>query len=212
MKKLAFSAIAAAVALSVAVPAQAAMLLGVKAGADAWFSDAKVNESHANGDSNTSGSYYVALEHFIPLIPNARIRYTDVDNGSVSFGQTDFTAYYEILDNDLIAFDLGLTLSQFNSGKFYNQSFSEWQPNLYGNVELGIPMTPLSIFSDLNVGEYDGTSTVDGQLGVMWGIPLIAADLNLRAGYRVMDYDFNFINAGGQFKADGWFAGVEIDF
>ena len=213
MKKLALSAVAAAVALSAALPAHAATLFGVKAGADAWFTDAKVNDSRSQSDSNTSGSYYVAFEHFVPLVPNFRLRYTDVDNGIVSFGQTDYTAYYEILDNDAVAFDIGVTMSKFNSGKFDGQSFSEWQPNIYGNVELGIPMTPLSLFGDLNFGNYDSTSTVDGQAGVKWSIPLVAADLNLRAGYRVMDYEFDFIKStkDAEFFADGWFLGVEID-
>ncbi|KLV00349.1 ABC-type Fe3+-hydroxamate transport system, periplasmic component [Photobacterium aquae] len=212
MNKIALSAVAAAVALAAAVPAQAATLLGVKVGADAWFTDAKINDNKVDGESNTTGSYYVALEHFIPLVPNARLRYTDVDNGAVSFNQTDYTAYYEILDNDAIALDLGLTMTQFNSGKFYGQSFSEWQPTIYGNVEVGIPMTPVSVFGDLNVGDYDGTSIVDGQAGVKWSLSMVAVDLNLRAGYRVMDYDFDFVNKGGQFKSDGWFAGAEINF
>jgi len=203
--------VAAAVAFAAAVPAQAAMLLGVKAGADAWFADAKINDTR-NDDNDTQISYHVALEHFIPLVPNARLRYTDIDAGAVSFGQTDYTAYYEILDNDLIAFDIGVTLSKFNAGKFAGESFSDWQPNLYGNVEVGIPMTPVSVFGDLNMGNFDDTSTVDGQAGVKWTLPLIAADLNLRAGYRVMDYDFDFVKqSDGKVKLNGWFAGVEID-
>ncbi|MCW8331844.1 TIGR04219 family outer membrane beta-barrel protein [Photobacterium sp. SDRW27] len=211
MNKLTISAVAAAVALSAAVPAQAAMLLGVKAGADAWFADAKINDTK-NSDSDTQFSYHVALEHFIPLVPNVRLRYADVDAGAVSFGQTDYTAYYEILDNDAIAFDIGVTLSKYNAGNFAGESFSEWQPNLYGNVEVGVPMTPVSVFGDLNMGNYDSTSTVDGQVGVKWTLPLIAADLNLRAGYRVMDYDFDFIKqTEGKVKLDGWFAGIEID-
>ncbi len=208
MKKLILSA--AAVAVAFAVPAQAATLLGAKVGADAWFTDAKVNNVN-NGD-DTAASLYVAVEHFIPLVPNLRIRYNDIDTGSVAFGQTDYTAYYEILDNDAVAFDIGLTVSKFNAGKFEGESFSEWQPSLYGNVEVGIPMTPVSVFGDLNFGSYDSTSTVDGQAGVKWTLPLIAADLNLRAGYRVMDYDFDFIkNSDGKVKLDGWFAGIEID-
>ncbi|WP_036815951.1 TIGR04219 family outer membrane beta-barrel protein, partial [Photobacterium sanctipauli] len=151
-------------------------------------------------------------EHFIPLIPNVRLRYTDVDNGNVSFGQTDYTAYYEILDNDAVAFDIGVNMTKFNSGKFAGESFSEWQPSLYGNVEVGIPMTFLSVFGDLNYGKYDSTTTIDGQLGMKWSIPLVAADLNLRGGYRVMDYDFDFVkSSAGEFKTDGWFLGVEID-
>ena len=211
MNKLTISAVAAAVAFAAAVPAQAAVLLGVKAGADAWFADAKVNNVRNNGD-DTHFSYHVAFEHFVPLVPNFRLRYANVDTGNVAFGQTDYTAYYEILDNDAIAFDIGVTLTKFNAGKFAGESFSDWQPNLYGNVEVGIPMTPVSVFGDLNMGNFDGTSTVDGQAGVKWTLPLIAADLNLRAGYRVMDYDLDFIKQSeGKLKLDGWFAGIEID-
>lgn len=212
MNKLTTSAVAAAVALAAAVPAQAAVLLGVKAGADAWFADAKVNDVKSN-DDDTHFSYHLAFEHFIPLVPNARLRYTDVDAGAVSFGQTDYTAYYEFLDNELVAFDAGITLTKFNDGKFKGESFSEWHPSLYGNAEVGLPMTPVSVFVDLNMGNYDGTNTVDGTAGLNWALPLVAADLNLRAGYRVMDYELDFIkNSAGDVKLDGWFAGVELDF
>ncbi|KLV04896.1 MULTISPECIES: TIGR04219 family outer membrane beta-barrel protein [Photobacterium] len=210
MNKLTLTALAGAMALAAAVPAQADVLLGAKVGADAWFTDAKINDSSAAADSHTSGSYYLALEHFIPLVPNVRLRYTNVDNGAVSFGQTDYTLYYEILDNDAIAFDLGLTMAKFNAGQFGAERFSEWQPALYGNVEVGIPMTPVSFFGDVNYGNYDSTRTLDALAGVKWTVPLVV-DLNLRAGYRVMDYDFDFVRNGGDFKTDGWFAGVEID-
>lgn len=211
MNKLTISAVAAAVAFAAAVPAQAAVLLGVKAGADAWFADAKINDVRNSGD-DTHTSYYLAFEHFIPLVPNARVRYTNVDAGAVAFGQTDYTAYYEILDNDAIAFDIGVNLTKFNAGDFNGESFNDWHPTLYGSAVVGIPMTPVSVFADLNMGNFDDTSTVDGQAGVKFTVPLVAADLNLRAGYRVMDYDLDFIKQSeGKVKLDGWFAGIEID-
>ncbi|WP_240472615.1 hypothetical protein [Salinivibrio socompensis] len=52
-------------------------LAGGKVGADAWFMDADVNSVEAD-DASTSGSYYAALEHPLPLIPNAKIRQTSV--------------------------------------------------------------------------------------------------------------------------------------
>ncbi len=109
MKKVMLS-VAAAVALASAVPAQADTLLGVKVGADAWFANAKID---GNKSDDTSGSYYASIEHFIPLVPNFMVRYNNIDTGNVAFEQSDLTAYYEILDNDLVALDLGVTVSKF---------------------------------------------------------------------------------------------------
>ncbi|KXI21612.1 TIGR04219 family outer membrane beta-barrel protein [Photobacterium sanguinicancri] len=214
MNKFTLTAAAAAVAFAAAMPAQAATLLGVKVGADAWLTSGKTEAGSfsKDADDKTMGSFHIAFEHFIPLVPNARIRYSEVDNGTVSFNQMDYTAYYEILDNDAVALDLGVVMSKFNAGKFAGQSFSEWQPAVYGAGEIGIPMTPVSAFGDLTYGTYDDTKTVDAQIGVKWTIPLLV-DLNLRAGYRVMDHDFAFINGYNSVKVknDGWFLGVEVD-
>ncbi|EHA1082595.1 TPA: TIGR04219 family outer membrane beta-barrel protein [Photobacterium damselae] len=206
MKKLALSA-AVLAAMFAAIPAQADTLLGVKVGADAWFADSKVA---GHTDDSTSGSYYVSLEHFIPLVPNVEIRYNNIDANNAKFDQTDFTAYYEILDNDLVALDLGLTMTNFSSVNIGPDHFDKWQPSLYGNAEIGIPMTPLAVFTKLNYGNIDSTKTFDGQAGVKFTLPLVVADLNLRGGYRMMDYDFD--KARNDVKLDGWFLGAEVDF
>ncbi|WP_318507932.1 TIGR04219 family outer membrane beta-barrel protein [Photobacterium leiognathi] len=209
MKKVMLS-VAAVVALASAVPAQADTLLGVKVGADAWFANAKVD---GNKSDDTSGSYYASIEHFIPLVPNFMVRYNNIDTGNVAFEQSDLTAYYEILDNDLVALDLGVTVSKFGSVKLNNDDrFSDWQPTLYGNAEIGIPATPLTVFAQANAGNFDGTRLFDGQAGVKYTIGLVAADLNIRGGYRMMDYDFDKAKNTGDVDLDGWFAGVEVDF
>ncbi len=209
MKKVMLS-VAAAVALASAVPAQADTLLGVKVGADAWFANAKVD---GNKSDDTSGSYYASIEHFIPLVPNFMVRYNNIDTGNVAFEQSDLTAYYEILDNDLVALDLGVTVCKFGSVKLNNDDrFSDWQPTLYGNAEIGIPATPLTVFAQANAGNFDGTRLFDGQAGVKYTIGLVAADLNIRGGYRMMDYDFDKAKNTGDVDLDGWFAGVEVDF
>ncbi|KXF80250.1 TIGR04219 family outer membrane beta-barrel protein [Enterovibrio coralii] len=213
MKKLNLSLAALAVAGTFALPAQAAVLLGAKVGADAWYADAKINDVRAD-DANVQMSYYAAFEHFIPLVPNAKIRHTSVESNkfNTDFNQIDFIAYYEILDNDLISFDVGLNLQKFD-GRFNNQNFDEWQPNVYSDVRLGIPATPLSLFGTFSFGSYDDTSTVDAEAGVLFTLGLVAADLNMKAGYRVQDYDFNYFGANnGKFMNDGFFVGAEFNF
>ncbi|CZF84163.1 hypothetical protein GCE9029_04239 [Grimontia celer] len=213
MKKLNLSLAALAVAGAFAMPAQAAVLLGAKVGADAWYADAKVNDVRAD-DASVQPSYYAAFEHFIPLVPNAKIRYTGVESAKydVDFTQYDLIAYYEILDNDLISFDIGLNLQKFD-GRFTGRSFDEWQPAVYSDVRLGIPATPVSLFGTFSFGSYDDTSTVDAEAGVLFTLGLVAADLNFKAGYRVQDYDFNYFGANdGKFYNDGFFGGVEFNF
>jgi len=137
MKKLAIALIAPT--LMFAGTAQADTLLGVYAGGQIWdtgtsgnFGSGNGNQSFAFDDENQQ-SFYVALEHPIPLIPNIKIRENElVAQGSVTLSQdfsyngqgytagstigstidlshTDITLYYEVFDNDLLTFDFGLT-------------------------------------------------------------------------------------------------------
>src|SRR5690554_6393695 len=137
MKKLAIALIAPT--LMFAGTAQADTLLGVYAGGQIWdtgtsgnFGSGNGNQSFAFDDENQQ-SFYVALEHSIPLIPNIKIRENElVAQGSVTLSQdfsyngqgytagstigstidlshTDITLYYEVFDNDLLTFDFGLT-------------------------------------------------------------------------------------------------------
>lgn len=126
--------------------AQADTLLGLYVGADGWRTS--TNGSFANSDDmqafnfndETQKSYYVALEHPVPLLPNIRLQHNELQSSgltdlSATFefnGQsysvdtevhnqldltnTDYVLYYEILDNDLLTLDLGV------NGKYINGS------------------------------------------------------------------------------------------
>ena len=137
MKKLAIALIAPT--LMFAGTAQADTLLGVYAGGQIWDTETSGNFGSGNGnqsfafDDENQQSFYVALEHPIPLIPNIKIRENElVAQGSVTLSQdfsyngqgytagstigstidlshTDITLYYEVFDNDLLTFDFGLT-------------------------------------------------------------------------------------------------------
>lgn len=216
MKTTSMTLAAAAFTALLAMPSQAATLAGGKVGADAWFMDADVNNVEAD-DASTAGSYYAALEHPLPLIPNAKIRQTSVSvdgarTGKVDFDQIDFVAYYEFLDNDLVSVDAGVNLQRFQSGKFQGQSFDEWQPNLYVDARVGLVGTPLNVFATVSKGEFDGTSTLDAEAGLIYQLGLIAADLNVRGGYRMIDHDFDYFNKKAELDLTGFFVGAELDF
>lgn len=216
MKTTSMTLAAAAFTALLAMPSQAATLAGGKVGADAWFMDADVNNVEAD-DASTAGSYYAALEHPLPLIPNAKIRQTSVSvdvtrSDNVDFDQIDFVAYYEFLDNDLVSVDAGVNLQRFQSGKFQGQSFDEWQPNLYVDARVGLVGTPLNVFATVSKGEFDGTSTLDAEAGLIYQLGLIAADLNVRGGYRMIDHDFDYFNKKAELDLTGFFVGAELDF
>lgn len=128
----------ALLAAAVLAPVQADTLLGAYVGAQAWnmgveggFSNNE-NVTNFSFDDQTNGSFYVALEHPVPLIPNIKINRTMLDTNGVTtltstfefndevysantdlttdieMTGTDFILYYEILDNDLVSIDVGI--------------------------------------------------------------------------------------------------------
>lgn len=113
-------------------------LLGGYVGVQGW--DMSAEGGFAQDDAiatfsfekETNTSFYAALEHPIPLIPNIKLARTTLDTsgtsiieGQFTFGDevyldnstlnteieltaTDYILYYEILDNDLISIDIGV--------------------------------------------------------------------------------------------------------
>lgn len=142
MKKTILSA--AIVATCFLPQAKADTILGLYLGADYW----STSTSGSLGTSTDLQSFqfedqdftnfYVALEHPIPLIPNVKIKYNELElnasaalNQSFSFGNRvysvnttvtgdgdlshiDYVLYYEIFDNSLVSIDLGVSAKQFD--------------------------------------------------------------------------------------------------
>src|SRR5690606_32943209 len=98
-------------------------------------------------DDERNQFYFVAFEHFVPLIPNVRLQQTDISlsnsamitqgfvldgvtygaNDTVSsdfdLSHLDATFYYEILDN-WVNLDLGLTFRKFDGEVRFNSANS----------------------------------------------------------------------------------------
>jgi outer membrane protein len=138
--------IAAGIATLLSASVQADTLLGLYIGGHMWanqadgsFGQGNNNQATFDFDDENQGSFFVALEHPIPLIPNLKIASTTLDtiggatiSGSFTFeGETysansvldttfdasyvDYTFYYELFDNDLLTFDFGLTARDLDS-------------------------------------------------------------------------------------------------
>ena len=138
--------LAAGIATLLSASVQADTLLGLYIGGHMWanqaegsFGQGNDNQATFDFDDENQGSFFVALEHPIPLIPNLKIASTTLDtiggatiSGSFTFeGETssansvldttfdasyvDYTFYYELFDNDLLTFDFGLTARDLDS-------------------------------------------------------------------------------------------------
>lgn len=115
-------------------------IFGIHAGASVWNPDVNGSVGQSNNAFDLSGEFsdssadsstlYVAVEHFVPLIPNAMLKLTPLswtgssDSASGTLGgviplegeidaeidldMADITLYYEILDN-WVSLDVGLT-------------------------------------------------------------------------------------------------------
>ncbi|WP_372872172.1 TIGR04219 family outer membrane beta-barrel protein [Shewanella sp.] len=129
-----FLTVALLTAMSVS-SANAATVLGFKAGADYWHADAAGNLPADGGslqsfeyDSSAHTSLWFAVEHPVPLLPNLLIRenrmqehgaksdadfsfggigFTGDVNSIMDLSNTDFVLYYELLDNDIVSLDVG---------------------------------------------------------------------------------------------------------
>lgn len=125
--------------------ANADTVLGGYVGIQAW--NMGVDGGFAQNDSLANFTYeeeinpnfYIALEHFIPLVPNIKLARTTMDSSGATiidnqftFGDqvflvnsnlqtnlemtaTDYILYYEILDNDIISLDIGVNGKQIDS-------------------------------------------------------------------------------------------------
>ncbi|PHR83469.1 MAG: hypothetical protein COA59_11640 [Colwellia sp.] len=248
--------IAAGIATLLTASVQADTLLGLYIGGHMWanqadgsFGEGANNQAAFDFNDETQGSFFVALEHPIPLIPNIKIASTTLDTvggatitGSFTFeGETysansaldttfdasyvDYTFYYELLDNDLLTFDIGITArdleSQINvvgdingTSTSSELSVSGIIPLLYVNTIIGLPFTGFNVFAEANFLSYDDNTVYDYQIGVSYALlDNLAVDLDLTLGYRAVKLELNDIDdLYSDLTFDGVFAGAIVHF
>lgn len=232
--------------------AMADTVLGGYIGAQAWNVGAQggfaQNDTLAafTFDDEANTSFYAALEHPIPLIPNIKLARTTLNtNGSsvldtqFNFGDevflvnaaisnevdltaTDYILYYEILDNDIITIDLGISGKQLDgdifvadsNGRSARQKINTIIPMGYAKVQLGLPFTGLSLMAEGSLIAIDDDSFSDYQVAVAYSfIETLAIDLSIQAGYRSTELDLNDVDdIYADLKFDGAFIGIEFDF
>ncbi len=169
---------------------------------------------------------YFAFEHPIPVIPNVKLKTSnlstdgsatgnfDLGFGSVSgdtksefdLSHTDYTFYWG-LPLPLVTFDFGLTLRQFDGemsstpavGQSVSTDLDFVIPMGYLKAGIDIPLTGLSFGGDINV------------IYVLPLIPLL--DVGISAGYRSFDLDLDeddFGDLSAKATIDGPYLGLSL--
>jgi outer membrane protein len=242
------SALAAALFIANSQSVQADTVLGLYLGADTWMPSSSgamttaTSDSSQNFDEDTSSSYFVALEHPLPMIPNLMLRKTSLDlqgdafdgnyyfNGdnttysNITLNQTDAIFYYELLDNGLTSLDLGINLRKAdgeynvfaasNNNLLETTTFSGYIPMLYAEGELGIITTGLSVYGDFNAISVGDHSMRDFQAGIAYRlIDSIAVDVSARLGYRRVKVELdNLDGISSNLDVKGITAGIRVHF
>ena len=213
------------------------------------FGEGLDNQSVFEFDDENQGSFFVAFEHPIPLIPNIKIASTTLDTvGGTTIGDTepfkfagetytvgttldttldasfvDYTLYYEVLDNDLLTFDFGLTARDLDASINVIEPTTQLQSDLdvsgiipmaYLNTIIGLPFTGLNIFAEANFISYDDQTVYDAQIGVSYAIlDNIAVDFDVTIGYRTIKMELNDLDDFySDLTYDGFFAGAVVHF
>jgi len=236
--------------------AQADTLLGLYIGGHVWaneasgsFGEGLNNQSVFEFNDENQGSFYVAFEHPIPLIPNIKIASTTLDTvGGTTIGDiepfefagetytagttldttldasfVDYTLYYEVLDNDLLTFDFGLTARDLDASINVIEPMTQLQSDLdvsgiipmaYINTIIGLPFTGLNIFAEANFISYDDQTVYDAQIGVSYAIlDNLAVDFDVTVGYRTIKMELNDLDDFySDLTYDGFFAGAIVHF
>jgi len=198
--------LAAAVAATMSMPAMADFL-GVYAGIDY-----NTNETTYQGQSDRSNniSGYIAFEHFIPLIPNGKIKFSDLQNDDFTTDDSqarNAILYYEILDNGLVEIDLGVAYTDADG---FNESASIAQA--YGAAKLHIPGVSMHAFGEIIAGSLTSDDYLDTEIGLAYTFNPDSPFVNVsaRVGYKQQELDLNHTNSIQEVK--GLFAGVEVHF
>ena len=230
MKILKISIFALGISLSHLAQAD---IIGVKADASYWSYDGQTNmtaQTTANQDLEHKGAAQISLavEHPIPVIPNAKIRYVNLKTQTdheiagqpiydLDLDHADFILYYEILDN-IINADIGIGAStlngQVNTLTTNRVDIDKTIPVVYGSAGVKLPFTGLSAQAELLYSNINDTQITDAQAEVQYNfIDNLLVDVGLKAGYRILnikldDYKKNDL----KFEFKGPYIGLNIHF
>jgi len=224
--------------------------LGVKLGAASWKYDVTgdlryKSKSSADDidvgkdlgyDNDTLTFAYLIFEHPVPVLPNVKLTYTNIDTDgrgtlsrNFSYGgfnftasdsvksdiqlkQTDITLYYSPLDN-WVNLDVGLNAKYIDSKANITSTtadVSTWVPMLYAGVGFDLPLTGLGVSADGSYIGYSGSNFYDFSVRLSYDTPWF---LGVDVGYRKVNLSLDDIsNSYADISFDGYYGGLYLHF
>jgi outer membrane protein len=209
MKKQICTAI---IASAISMPSMAMFDLDIYTGIDYRTTSTSQSYSGTNEDlqdtNNLSG--YLALEHFIPMLPNAKLKYADLstettaDSTTIDGSATNAILYYQLFNNPLFDFDLGLSYTRLESD-LDKKNLGQ----VYGAAKVQVPGTDIHAFAEVISGSLSSDKATDAELGLAYTFnPDSILNIAVRAGYRYQDAEINNFERENK----GLFAGLELHF
>ncbi|MGB5446213.1 MAG: TIGR04219 family outer membrane beta-barrel protein [Psychromonas sp.] len=200
------------IAGAMCMPAIAAV--DVYAGIDYRTTDTHQSYSDLGNDLEESNnlSGYLAFEHFIPMVPNAKLRYSDLssettaDSTQIDSSVSNAILYYQLFENHLFDFNLGLAYTRLDSDF---QNISADLAQAYFAAKFFVPATGISAFTEIISGSLNNDTANDIELGLAYTFnPDSIVNIAVRAGYRLQDFTVD----DAEQENKGLFAGMEVHF
>ncbi|MFV5508796.1 TIGR04219 family outer membrane beta-barrel protein [Acinetobacter sp. 197] len=184
-------------------------VIGVKADLSYWNFDGYSQDNNFKHELDRQGTAQlsVAVEHPVPLLPNAKIRYVNLDSNSeqsspanaadIKLNNIDYILYYELLDTVVHA-DIGAGLSNLdgtvrnlNAGALNQYDLDEYSPLLYATVGVKLPFTGMSAKAEAIYTHGSDSKKTDVQAELQYDfIDNLLVDVGAKVGYRMMQVDF----------------------
>ena len=181
-------------------------------------------ENDLGYDSEGHNNFSIRFAHPVPVIPNLRLRYNDIEHkgtgtvlakefeGTTYSGEVnsradlthyDYTAFYTA-PIPVVTLDLGLNVKHFDGEVFINEQVSgnsetvevdEFLPMGHVRADVDLPLTGLGAGAELNYISYDGDSATDVEGYISYN----ADPVYIQGGYRQFDVD---VDASGDLNVD----------
>ncbi len=209
-------------------------VVGVKGDLSYWNYNGEANMAAQTSapdqdlDRKGSAQLSLAIEHPIPLIPNAKIRYVNLKTQTenevagqpvydLDIDHTDFILYYEVLDN-IVDADIGFGASNLNGDVktlgLNKTDIDKTIPVIYGSAGVKLPFTGLSAKAELLYSNVNDTKITDAQAELQYNfIDNLLVDVGLKAGYRILDIKLDDYEKNDlKFNFKGPYIGLDVHF
>jgi len=208
-------------------------VIGLKADASYWNFDGYSQSANAGKqdlDRQGTAQLSVAFEHPVPLLPNAKIKYVNLDSNSeqitplnvadIELNNIDYILYYELLDT-IVHADIGAgltnldgTVRNLNAGDLTKYDLDEYSPLLYATAGVKLPLTGMSAKAEAVYSHGSDIKKTDVQAELQYDfIDNLLVDVGAKVGYRIMNIDAEQNNAPDlELEFKGPYVGLDIHF